>query len=86
MLSNVSSSARGVLSKRTMSGKQIGENLTPQNLYAVLTAMSTLILIPTALAIEGTGFFKAFGEIVTKGTFTNWGLTKVSHLESTRID
>lgn len=45
MLSNVSSAARGVLSKKTMSGKQIGENLDAQNLYAVLTAMSTLILI-----------------------------------------
>jgi len=46
MLSNVSSSLRGVLSKKTMSGKKIGENLDAQNLYAVLTAMSTLILIP----------------------------------------
>ena len=35
MLSNVSSSARGVLSKKTMSGKKIGENLDAQNLYAV---------------------------------------------------
>jgi len=57
MLSNVSSAARGVLSKRTMSGKKIGENMNPQNLYAVLTAMSTVILIPCALAVEGTGFF-----------------------------
>merc|ERR1711966_255736 len=46
MLSNVSSSARGVLSKKTMSGKKIGENLDAQNLYAVLTGLSTLICIP----------------------------------------
>merc|ERR1712174_101963 len=64
MLSNVSSSARGVLSKKTMSGKKIGENLDAQNLYAVLTAMSTLILIPMMLAIEGTGFFGAFSKVV----------------------
>ena len=74
MLSNVSSAARGVLSKKTMSGKQIGENLDAQNLYAVLTAMSTLILIPMMLAMEGTGFFKAFSDVVAKGSFTNKSL------------
>jgi len=74
MLSNVSSAARGVLSKKTMSGKKIGENLDAQNLYAVLTAMSTLILIPMALAIEGTSFFKAFGDVVKAGTYTKKAL------------
>jgi len=74
MLSNVSSSARGVLSKKTMSGKDIGENLDAQNLYAVLTAMSTLVLIPLMLAIEGTGFFSAFKSTVAAGDFTNKSL------------
>ncbi|CAJ1947477.1 unnamed protein product [Cylindrotheca closterium] len=75
MLSNVSSAARGVLSKKTMSGKKIGENLDAQNLYAVLTAMSTLILIPFMLALEGTGMFKACGDIVAKGDFTKKSLS-----------
>jgi solute carrier family 35 protein E1 len=74
MLSNVSSAARGVLSKKTMSGKKIGENLDAQNLYAVLTAMSTAILIPTMLAIEGTGMFKAFGDVVKAGQYTKKSL------------
>jgi len=74
MLSNVSSAARGVLSKNTMSGKQIGENLDAQNLYAVLTAMSTLILIPLMLAIEGTQFLPAFKSVVAAGSFTNKSL------------
>jgi len=74
MLSNVSSSARGVLSKKTMSGKKIGENLDAQNLYAVLTAMSTLILLPLSFAVEGTGFFTAFKAAVAAGTFTNKSL------------
>jgi solute carrier family 35 protein E1 len=74
MLSNVSSAARGVLSKKTMSGKKIGENLDAQNLYAVLTAMSTLILIPMMLAMEGTGFFKAFKGLVAAGDYTNKSL------------
>ncbi len=74
MLSNVSSAARGVLSKKTMSGKKIGENLDAQNLYAVLTAMSTLILIPLCLAIEGTSFLPAFKSLVAAGNFTNKSL------------
>ena len=74
MLSNVSSAARGVLSKKTMSGKQIGENLDAQNLYAVLTAMSTLILVPLMFGLEGTGFFKAFSEVVNNGEFTRKSL------------
>mmetsp|Transcript_26322 Transcript_26322/g.42829 ORF Transcript_26322/g.42829 Transcript_26322/m.42829 type:complete len:381 (-) Transcript_26322:201-1343(-) len=75
MLSNVSSSLRGVLSKKTMSGKQIGENLDAQNLYAVLTAMSSLILIPMALAVEGTAFIPAFKAAVEAGSFTNKSLS-----------
>jgi solute carrier family 35, member E1 len=75
MLSNVSSAARGVLSKKTMSGKKMGENLDAQNLYAVLTAMSTILLIPLTLAIEGTGFFTAFKTIVNKGEFTTKALS-----------
>ncbi len=74
MLSNVSSAARGVLSKKTMSGKKIGENLDAQNLYAVLTAMSTAILIPVMFAMEGTSFFTAFNNVVAKGEFTRKAL------------
>lgn len=74
MLSNVSSAARSVLSKKTMAGKQIGENLDAQNLYAVLTAMSTAILIPLALAMEGTGLFTSFNEVVAAGDFTSKSL------------
>jgi len=74
MLSNVSSAARGVLSKKTMSGKKIGENLDAQNLYAVLTAMSTAILIPTCLALEGTSFFTAFKNVAAGGDFTTKSL------------
>jgi solute carrier family 35 protein E1 len=77
MLSNVSSAARGVLSKKTMSGKKIGENLDAQNLYAVLTAMSTAILIPMMLALEGTGFFSAFNKVVKAGEFTRAGLASL---------
>jgi len=73
LLSNLSSAARGVLSKKTMN-KQIGENMNPQNLYAVLTAMSTIILIPLMLAFEGTSFFPAAKALVAAGEFTNRSL------------
>jgi len=75
MLSNVSSSLRGVLSKKTMSGKQIGENLDAQNLYSVLTLMSCFILVPLMLATEGTGFFTAAKALVAAGDFTNKSLS-----------
>jgi len=75
MLSNVSSAARGVLSKKTMSGKKMGENLDAQNLYAVLTAMSTVILIPLMLGLEGLGMFKAVGDLVASGEYTRKALT-----------
>ena len=77
MLSNVSSAARGVLSKKTMSGKKIGENLDAQNLYSVLTLMSTLILIPLAYASEGLGFFKAFNGVVAAGEYTRKSLASI---------
>ena len=80
MLSNVSSAARGVLSKKTMSGKKIGENLDAQNLYAVLTAISTLVLLPISFAIEGTGFFSAFKASVASGAFTNKALATLMFL------
>jgi len=75
MLSNLSSSARGVLSKKTMSGKQIGENMDAQNLYAVLTAMSAVILVPLCLMVEGTGFLTGFADAVATGDFTKKSLS-----------
>ena len=36
--------------------------------------MSTLILIPLALAIEGTKMFKSFGDVVAFGENTRKGL------------
>lgn len=77
MLSNVSSAARGVLSKKTMSGKKIGENLDAQNLYAVLTLMSTLILIPLAYSAEGLGFFKAFNGAAAAAGYTRKQLATI---------
>lgn len=53
MGSNLGSASRAVYSKKMMSGKKIGENMTSANFYAVLTIMATFLLIPISFAIEG---------------------------------
>lgn len=58
MLSNVASAGRGILSKGLM-GKPMGENLTPTNLYAVLTIMAFGFLLPVSLLIETPAAIKA---------------------------
>eukprot|EP00929_Paragymnodinium_shiwhaense_P007359 TRINITY_DN111263_c0_g1_i1.p1 TRINITY_DN111263_c0_g1~~TRINITY_DN111263_c0_g1_i1.p1 ORF type:complete len:481 (-),score=102.80 TRINITY_DN111263_c0_g1_i1:117-1559(-) len=66
MASNVGSAARGVYSKKMMKGADIGENMTASNMYAVLTLMATLALLPIACLMEGpaamaAGFQAAYG-------------------------
>jgi solute carrier family 35 protein E1 len=51
ILSNVSSALRAILAKKTMS-KGVGENMTEANLYAVLTILATIFLLPVSLLIE----------------------------------
>jgi solute carrier family 35 protein E1 len=53
MGSNLGSAARGVYSKKVMGSGGIGENMTPSNIYAVLTIMATFMLIPISLGMEG---------------------------------
>jgi len=52
MLSNIASASRAVYSKTVM-GEGIGENMDSANFYAVLTILSTLLLLPIAFAMEG---------------------------------
>jgi len=77
MLSNVCSSLRAVLTKKYMKDPswKTEKNLDAKNQYAVLTAISTAILVPMAFAIEGTGFFSAFKDVVAAGDFTNKSLS-----------
>ena len=51
LLSNVSSALRAILAKKTMN-KGVGENMTEANLYAVLTILATIFLLPVSLLIE----------------------------------
>merc|ERR1719331_2190161 len=51
MGSNVASALRGILAKKTMGGG-VGENMTEANLYAVLTILAFIAILPISLAIE----------------------------------
>merc|ERR1719198_212373 len=59
LTSNVAFASRAVLSKKTMD-KPVGENMTPPNLYGVLTIMAFLFSFPFALYYEGPGFMAAW--------------------------
>jgi solute carrier family 35 protein E1 len=51
MMSNVAGSFRAILAKKAMGTPQ-GENMSDANLYAVLTIMSFLVLLPVSLMVE----------------------------------
>jgi len=52
-ISAVTSATKAILSKRVLDGKPIGENLTPANMFAVLTILGFLFILPASLLIEG---------------------------------
>jgi len=51
MGSNLSSALRAILAKKTMGGG-VGENMTEANLYAVLTILAFIAMVPISLLIE----------------------------------
>jgi len=69
MLSNVASASRAILSKTVMSGKPIGENLNATNLYAVLTIISFIMILPMTLFVESPAVIKtAWDSAIAAGT------------------
>jgi solute carrier family 35 protein E1 len=51
MMSNVAGAVRAIMAKKAMDKPQ-GENMSDANLYAVLTIMSFLVLLPISLMVE----------------------------------
>ena len=51
MGSNVTSALRGILAKKTMN-KGVGENMSETNLYAVLTILAFIAMVPISLLME----------------------------------
>lgn len=53
MISNVSFAIRGIFSKRAMGNSdELGDNLSPPNIFALLTLMSFLLVLPFAIVLE----------------------------------
>ncbi|KAL3781231.1 hypothetical protein ACHAW5_000546 [Stephanodiscus triporus] len=52
-ISAVTSAAKAILSKKVLDGKPMGENLTPANMFAVLTILGFLFILPASLLMEG---------------------------------
>merc|ERR1711871_192805 len=68
MMSNVASAGRGILSKGLM-GQDIGENLDASNLYAVLTMIAFVFLLPVSLSLESPELVSSsIAAAVEKGT------------------
>ncbi len=47
-LSAVASASKAILSKKVLSGKPLGENLTPGNMFAVLTIIGCAMILPVS--------------------------------------
>ena len=52
LLSAVASASKAILSKKVLDGKPLGENLTPANMFAVLSILGFLMILPISLAVE----------------------------------
>lgn len=74
MISNIAFAGRNVASRLALD-KPKGENITPENLFAILTIMSFIISIPLALIFEGHKFHSIWiqktlsSKIILKKTF-----------------
>lgn len=52
-VSAVTSASKAILSKKVLDGKPLGENLGPANMFAVLTILGFLFILPASILIEG---------------------------------
>ena len=67
-LSAVTSATKAILSKKVLSGKPLGENLTPANMFAVLTILGFCMILPASLLMEGpTKVTEAFTAALAAG-------------------
>ena len=71
MLSNLASAGRGIVGKKTI-GKRLGQKMSAANLYAVLTIIATLFLIPVAALMEGSVWGASMQALTTNGKLTSY--------------
>jgi solute carrier family 35 protein E1 len=60
--SNVAAATRAVLSKRKMA-VPIGRNISPSNLYTLLTVIAGIVLVPLAAGLEGSQLLSKWSSI-----------------------
>eukprot|EP00752_Nemacystus_decipiens_P001591 g1552.t1 len=70
MGSNLAASARAILSERSV-GVGMGKNMSPANLYAVLTIMASLMLLPLSAVVEGPKIQSLWESTVTSTEKSN---------------
>lgn len=66
----VCSSTRVVLIHKILADRKIGKNLDAKNLFAVLSIMTSLILVPITLQYDGFGLFHALTERASVGSMS----------------
>jgi solute carrier family 35 protein E1 len=71
MMSNIASASRGIVSKKSMT-KNPGHGMNATNLYAVLTILSTILLLPIAVMMEGASFLPTMKQLFRAGTGKNF--------------
>ena len=69
MGSNVAFSLRGVLSKKAM-GAEKGENMDAGNMFAVMTPLAFLSVLPIAIALEGPILQAEYRKAIATGVYS----------------
>ena len=77
LISAVTSAMKAILSKKVLDGKPLGENLTPTNMFAVLTILGFLMILPFSLAIEGPAQVSAAVSTALANGYTKGELLKL---------
>jgi len=76
-ISAVTSATKAILSKKVLDGKPMGENLTPANMFAVLTILGFLMILPASLLIEGPSAVSAAYKASIAAGHTNAELARL---------
>jgi solute carrier family 35 protein E1 len=76
LISSLSSASRGILGKKNMVSS-IGKNMDPKSLYAVMTILATIILLPATMAIEGKVIVPTVKAIFKAGQGMEWVIQTV---------
>lgn len=76
-ISAVTSASKAILSKKVLDGKPLGENLTPENMFAVLTILGFLFVLPPSLILEGPSKVSAAWTAALAAGYTKAQLLKL---------